>query len=61
MHYEINVSLNGKHYFGTHERSLLSEQDTRTLLRQFRESFPEARGFKVEAVKVEKVTTYLKW
>lgn len=47
MYYEINVSLNGSHFFATHERSIT----TRTKLKQVYESllkaFPQSEGYEI--------------
>lgn len=45
MHYEINVSKNGKHYFATHPRSLTYSDDAIQALKDFRARFPESEGF----------------
>lgn len=47
-HYEINVSLNGHHYFATAERSITSEARARQAVQDFRTRFPESEGFKVD-------------
>ena len=57
MYYEINVSLNGRHYFATAEHSLLTEVQTRELFRKFRVLFPEEDGYKVEVSHWKKVGT----
>lgn len=41
MYYEINVSLNGSHYFATAERSLKDEREARILLSDIRSRFTE--------------------
>ena len=35
MNYEINISLNGRHLFATHERSLTSDYDLKKVLTIF--------------------------
>ena len=47
-HYEINVSLNGKHLFATSERSCRDKEPTKKLVELFREKFPVADGYKVD-------------
>lgn len=47
-HYEINVSLNGKHFFATDERSTRDEAPTKKLVEEFRTRFPESEGFKID-------------
>lgn len=48
MHYEINVSLNGKHFFTTAERSITSEWKLREVYKVFKEKFPEEEGYKID-------------
>lgn len=45
--YEINVSLNGKHLFATHERSLQFSDKTIELTKLFYIKFPESEGYKL--------------
>lgn len=47
MYYEINVALNGKHLFATHERSIRSEWKLLQVLRIFEEKFPESDGYSI--------------
>lgn len=44
MDYEINVSLNGRHYFATHPRSMrgMTLVNAISMARKFRERFPES-------------------
>ena len=53
MGYEINVSLNGKHLFATHERSLTNKDDMEKCLEIFRKKFPEEEGFKIMVTRWE--------
>jgi hypothetical protein len=46
-HYEINVSLVGRHYFATHPRSLTSKDWAWEVLEDFKRRFPASEGFKV--------------
>lgn len=46
-HYEINVSLNGKHFFATHERSARSFFDAKDILKEFFNRFPSSDGFEI--------------
>ena len=41
MHYEINVSRSGRHFFATAERSLTTEAQAREAYRQLSDRFPE--------------------
>ena len=49
MHYEINVALNGSHFFATHERSIQTEQDLQKKVKIFKEKFPESEGYSISA------------
>lgn len=46
-HYEINVSLNGKHFFATSERSAQTAHEAKNLMGVFAKKFPETEGFEV--------------
>lgn len=54
MYYEINVSLNGKHFFATSERSITNPWDLQEKLRVFIQKFPESEGYKLSVIKWEK-------
>ena len=45
--YEINVSLNGQHFFATHERSIVSERKLKKIYGVFKEKFPESEGYEI--------------
>lgn len=49
MGYEINVALNGKHLFATHERSLQGKLliDALDVFHLVAEKFPESEGYTV--------------
>jgi len=51
MFYELNVSLNGSHYFATHERSLTNKADAKAAYTHFKALFPQSEGYKVSAQK----------
>lgn len=53
MHYEINVSLNGTHYFATASHSLVSEDQAHDLEEHFERVFPESEGYEVRLYRVE--------
>lgn len=46
-HFEINVAKDGRHLFGTHERSITDRRDLEKVMRIFREKFPESEGYHV--------------
>ena len=47
MHYEINVSKDGRHYFATHERSLRQQSEAAKLFADFCLRFPKKEGFEI--------------
>jgi len=47
MSYEINVSLNGKHFFSTHKRSLTFGNKANEMAILFLEKFPKKEGYEV--------------
>ena len=47
MYYEINVSLNGKHYFATSDRSIRTKEKAQEMALHFREVFPESQGYDI--------------
>lgn len=53
MGYEINVALNGKHLFATHERSLKYDSDLKRCLEIFLEKFPELEGYTISVEYIE--------
>jgi hypothetical protein len=48
MWYEINVSLNGKHYFATNERSIRTLPKAMSIAEHFKKVFPANDGYEVE-------------
>lgn len=46
-HYEINVSLDGRHLFATAPRSCVTKRDAQTVYRQLAKRFPESEGFAI--------------
>lgn len=53
MHYEINVSLNGRHFFATHDRSLNDWNKAKMAWDVFVEKFPESEGYKLTMTQKE--------
>lgn len=47
-HFEINVSLNGRHFFATAPRSCVNPSETKAVRDVLRKKFPESEGFAVE-------------
>ena len=55
MYYEINVDLNGKHFFATTGRSIYNVEELRQVYNVFKEKFPESEGYKISVVKYETI------
>lgn len=53
MNYEINVSLNGRHFFATHERSITNSSELKKVFKVFVEKFPESDGYKISVTRKE--------
>lgn len=47
MYYEINVSLNGKHFFATAERSIESKWKLEEVYKVFKGKFPKEEGYEI--------------
>jgi len=47
MYYEINVSLNGSHFFATHKRSIITENKLKKVLAVLQEKFQSKEGFEI--------------
>lgn len=54
MYYEINVTLNGKHFFATAERSITNCWDLKERLKVFINKFPKSEGYELSVTKWEK-------
>lgn len=59
MYYEINVSLNGQHFFATAERSVTAEWKLKEVYKVLKEKFPEEEGYKVDVTHWEKVGKFV--
>lgn len=55
MYYEINVSLNGRHFFATAERSITSKTQMEEMYNLFLEKFPESEGYKLDVTEWNKI------
>lgn len=44
-YFEVNVSLNGKHFFATAPRSLTDLDSAKRVYRELRDRFPAKEGF----------------
>jgi len=47
MYYEINISLNGVHFFATHNRSLTSTGKAIEVLKALQDRFSENDGYAI--------------
>ena len=60
MHYEINVSKDGKHFFATAERSITSLTKAEEMYMLFKEKFPESEGYEISVTRWENRGTPIK-
>lgn len=62
MYYEINVSLNGRHFFATAPRSIDNLERAQQVYDVFKIKFPESDGYKIDIIQSEtrchRVTLY---
>ena len=49
MYIEFNISLNGKHFFATHERSCTNSEKAKVLNEVLQSKFPESEGYYITA------------
>jgi hypothetical protein len=54
MYYEINVSLNGRHFFATAERSIQHEERLKEVYDTLKEKFPRSEGYECNVTRWEK-------
>ena len=59
MHFEINVSKNGKHLFATAPRSLTTMSELRSLYSLLRLRFPSEEGYECQAHRIETTGYFL--
>lgn len=59
--YEINVSLNGKHFFATALRSAPTERKVEELYEVFKKKFPESEGYKIMVSCLESVRHHVEF
>lgn len=55
MYYEINVSLNGRHFFATHERSARTSESMLKIVETFKEKFPPSEGYHISVTFYENI------
>jgi hypothetical protein len=59
MYYEINVSLNGKHFFATAERSIISAERCLDVYDALSLRFHKIDGYEIVISRVERKGRYL--
>lgn len=47
MYYEINVSLNGRHFFATDKRSITTKRALKEVYPIIKEKFPQEEGYDI--------------
>lgn len=47
IYYEINVSLNGQHFFATDKRSITNKIALKVIYNIFKEKFPSEQGYDI--------------
>ncbi len=55
MYYEINVSLNGRHFFATAKRSITSQSDLKKVYPAIKAKFPEEEGYKLTVMEYPQI------
>lgn len=55
MYYEINISLNGKHFFATSERSITNKYKLEEVYNVLKEKFSQKDGYDLTVTKYETV------
>lgn len=59
MYYEINVSLNGRHFFATAPRSITTYTELKKVLPVIIEKFPASEGYEIMLTQVHESGTIL--
>lgn len=52
-YFDINVSLNGQHYFATAPRSAQTQDEAAALYAKFRQVFPVSKGYEISVTRRE--------
>lgn len=55
MYYEINVALNGKHFFATDKRSITNKWKLKEVYKVLIEKFPPEEGYDIIVSHIETV------
>ena len=59
MYYEINISLNGQHFFATNERSITDKHKLNKVYKELKEKFTNEDGYNITVTKYETVGKYI--
>lgn len=59
MYYEINVALNGRHFFATDKRSLTNKDAMERVYKVLKEKFPPEEGYDILVSRNETYGTYV--
>lgn len=59
MYYEINVALNGKHFFATAERSITNKWKLKEIYSTIKEKFPQEEGYDITVSCIETVGKHI--
>lgn len=59
MYYEINVALNGKHFFATAERSITNKWKLKEVYNVIKEKFPQEDGYDISVTLYETVGKFV--
>lgn len=59
MYYEINVALNGQHFFATDKRSITNKATMEKVYKILKEKFPLTEGYDIIVSRYETVGTFI--
>ena len=59
MYYEINVSLNGRHFFATDKRSITTERALKEVYPVIKKKFPQEEGYDILVSRTEPTGKYI--
>lgn len=59
MYYEINVALNGQHFFATDKRSIANRTSLEKVYKVLKEKFPAEEGYDILVSYYETVGKYI--
>ena len=59
MYYEINVALNGQHFFATDKRSITTERALKEVYAVIKKKFPAEEGFDILVSRIETKGRYV--